>query len=342
MNRTEMIESLRRMPGFWDIVIIGGGATGLGVAVESASRGYRTLLLEQHDFAKGTSSRSTKLIHGGVRYLRQGNISLVLEALHEPLSGIVSAVRAALEQTPPELCADVYERGIVLTGGGALLRDLDKLISEETGLHVHVADDPLTCVARGGLQGEMPRQRRQIAHPFVEDALGRGQNDAGGPHPLQAGSMGLARRPGGVGDRGHPEARGLQAERRLRDADIGLEADENRLAAPEGLCGGEDRGLAGEAEDVLVVNVAALGKSLANRGDRPAVPGDVLGHGNDGNALRSRHRDQPDDPREKRRCLVRRELVEKGGLNIDHGEKALPGGEQRIGGWGRSGHRRNS
>ncbi len=78
------------------------------------------------------------------------NSNEVLEALHEPLSGIVSAVRGALEQTPPELCADVYDRGIVLTGGGALLRDLDKLISEETGLHVHVADDPLTCVARGG------------------------------------------------------------------------------------------------------------------------------------------------------------------------------------------------
>ncbi len=74
----------------------------------------------------------------------------VLEALHEPLSGIVAAVRAALEQTPPELCADVAERGIVLTGGGALLRDIDKLISEETGLHVQVAEDPLTCVARGG------------------------------------------------------------------------------------------------------------------------------------------------------------------------------------------------
>jgi rod shape-determining protein MreB len=71
-------------------------------------------------------------------------------SLHEPLAGITSAVRAALEQTPPELCSDVAERGIVLTGGGALLRDLDKLISEETGLHVHVADDPLTCVARGG------------------------------------------------------------------------------------------------------------------------------------------------------------------------------------------------
>ena len=74
----------------------------------------------------------------------------VLDALREPLSGIVEAVKQALEQTPPELCADVAERGIVLTGGGALLRDLDRLISEATGLHVQVAEDPLTCVARGG------------------------------------------------------------------------------------------------------------------------------------------------------------------------------------------------
>ena len=78
------------------------------------------------------------------------NSNDVLEALREPLSGIVSAIKMALEQTPPELCADMTERGIVLTGGGALLKDLDKLISEKTGLHVHVADDPLTCVARGG------------------------------------------------------------------------------------------------------------------------------------------------------------------------------------------------
>lgn len=67
----------------WDVVIIGGGATGLGLAVDAASRGHRTLLLEGHDFAKGTSSRSTKLVHGGVRYLAQGNISLVREALRE-------------------------------------------------------------------------------------------------------------------------------------------------------------------------------------------------------------------------------------------------------------------
>ncbi|HEU4902728.1 MAG TPA: FAD-dependent oxidoreductase, partial [Flavisolibacter sp.] len=67
----------------WDVIIIGGGATGLGIAVDAASRGYRTLLLEQVDFAKGTSSRSTKLVHGGVRYLAQGDIRLVYEALRE-------------------------------------------------------------------------------------------------------------------------------------------------------------------------------------------------------------------------------------------------------------------
>lgn len=67
----------------WDVIVIGGGATGLGTAVDSAARGYRTLLLEQVDFSKATSSRSTKLVHGGVRYLQQGNISLVREALHE-------------------------------------------------------------------------------------------------------------------------------------------------------------------------------------------------------------------------------------------------------------------
>jgi len=78
------------------------------------------------------------------------NSNEILESLQEPLSGIVGAVKTALEQTPPELGADVAERGIVLTGGGALLKDLDRLLEEETGLPVLVADDPLTCVARGG------------------------------------------------------------------------------------------------------------------------------------------------------------------------------------------------
>jgi glycerol-3-phosphate dehydrogenase len=82
----------------WDMVIIGGGATGMGVAVDAASRGYEVLLLEQSDFGKGTSSRSTKLVHGGVRYLEQGNISLVMEALKE---------RGMLRQNAPHLVSDL-------------------------------------------------------------------------------------------------------------------------------------------------------------------------------------------------------------------------------------------
>jgi len=78
------------------------------------------------------------------------NSNEILEAIQEPLQGIVSAVRAALEKTPPELGSDIAERGMVLTGGGALLTDLDRLLMEETGLPVIVADEPLTCVARGG------------------------------------------------------------------------------------------------------------------------------------------------------------------------------------------------
>lgn len=83
MDRQKHLQEIKENTDLWDFIIIGGGATGLGVAVDAASRGYKTLLLEQHDFAKGTSSRSTKLVHGGVRYLQQGNVSLVLEALRE-------------------------------------------------------------------------------------------------------------------------------------------------------------------------------------------------------------------------------------------------------------------
>lgn len=83
MRREEMMARISDTRTTWDVAVIGGGATGLGVAVEAASRGYHAVLLEQGDFAQGTSSRSTKLIHGGVRYLQQGDITLVLEALHE-------------------------------------------------------------------------------------------------------------------------------------------------------------------------------------------------------------------------------------------------------------------
>jgi glycerol-3-phosphate dehydrogenase len=82
-TRADIIEQISDPAVIWDLIVIGGGATGLGVAVDAASRGFKTLLLEQSDFAKGTSSRSTKLVHGGVRYLAQGNIALVIEALQE-------------------------------------------------------------------------------------------------------------------------------------------------------------------------------------------------------------------------------------------------------------------
>jgi len=78
-----MYARLHSRSGHWDMIVVGGGATGIGVAIDAAARGYAVLLLEQHDFGKGTSSRSTKLVHGGVRYLEQGNISLVMEALRE-------------------------------------------------------------------------------------------------------------------------------------------------------------------------------------------------------------------------------------------------------------------
>jgi glycerol-3-phosphate dehydrogenase len=83
MNRSEMYRGLRARSDPWDMIVVGGGATGVGVALDAATRGYAVLLLEQSDFGKGTSSRSTKLIHGGVRYLEQGNISLVMDALKE-------------------------------------------------------------------------------------------------------------------------------------------------------------------------------------------------------------------------------------------------------------------
>jgi rod shape-determining protein MreB len=92
----------------------------------------------------------------------------ILEALTDPLNAIVSAVKSALEQTPPELGADIAEKGMVLTGGGALLRDLDRLLMEETGLPVIVADDPLTCVVRGS--GRALEEMDKLANVFASDS----------------------------------------------------------------------------------------------------------------------------------------------------------------------------
>lgn len=126
-------------------------------------RNYGTLIGEataeriKHEIGTAYPGSEIKEIEVKGRNLAEGvprsfalNSNEILEALQEPLSGIVGSVKVALEQTPPELGADVANRGIVLTGGGALLNDIDRLIAEETGLPVNIADDPLTCVARGG------------------------------------------------------------------------------------------------------------------------------------------------------------------------------------------------
>src|SRR5947209_2110338 len=102
MTRPDMYRRLRAHSGRWDMIVVGGGATGVGGALAAATPGYKTLLPEQSDLGKGTSSRSTKLVHGGVRYLEQGNISLVMEALRE---------RGLLLRNAPHL---VHDRAFVV------------------------------------------------------------------------------------------------------------------------------------------------------------------------------------------------------------------------------------
>ena len=98
LQRSASLKRIAARSEPWDIAVIGGGATGVGIAVDAASRGHDVVLLERHDFGKGTSSRSTKLVHGGVRYLQQGNVSLVMEALKE---------RGRLRKNAPHLVHDL-------------------------------------------------------------------------------------------------------------------------------------------------------------------------------------------------------------------------------------------
>ncbi|MFL2598705.1 MAG: glycerol-3-phosphate dehydrogenase/oxidase, partial [Flavobacteriaceae bacterium] len=97
MNRTSNLEEIKKNQD-WDVAIIGGGSSGLGIAIDAANRGFKTVLFEKNDFAKGTSSRSTKLVHGGVRYLQNGDISLVMEALRE---------RGIMRKNAPHLVRDL-------------------------------------------------------------------------------------------------------------------------------------------------------------------------------------------------------------------------------------------
>ncbi len=119
--------------------------------------GETTAELIKYEIGSGYPSSEVKEVEVKGRSISEGvpkafslNSNEVLEALQEPLTGIIDAIKNALEQTPPELSADIANTGIMLTGGGALLQDLDRLIAEETGIPVHIAEDPLTCVARGG------------------------------------------------------------------------------------------------------------------------------------------------------------------------------------------------
>ncbi|PHS19857.1 MAG: rod shape-determining protein [Kangiella sp.] len=145
-----------------DSVRIGGDRFDDAI-IEYVRRNYGTVIGEstaeriKHEIGTAFPGNEVMEIDVRGRNLAEGiprkftiNSNEVLEALQDPLSGMIRAVRSVLEQSPPELAADISERGMVLTGGGALIKDLDRLFMEETGLPVIVAQDPLTCVARGG------------------------------------------------------------------------------------------------------------------------------------------------------------------------------------------------
>lgn len=167
--------------GVWDVVVIGGGASGLGAAVDAAARGYRTLLLEAHDYAKGTSSRSTKLIHGGVRYLAQGNISLVRESLHE---------RGVLVRNAPHLVHDLAFLVPAYTawrlpfyGAGLKLYDLlaGRLnLKASRVLSAKAAIARVATVRREGLAGAILYHDAQFDDARLAVTLMRTLQDAGG------------------------------------------------------------------------------------------------------------------------------------------------------------------
>lgn len=147
---------------FSDSVRVGGDQFDESI-INYIRRNYGILIGEataekiKHEIGTAYPGKELKEIEVRGRNLSEGiprsftiSSNEVLEALQESLYGIISAVKNALERTPPELASDVADHGIVLTGGGALLRNIDRLIMEETGIPVIIADDPLTCVARGG------------------------------------------------------------------------------------------------------------------------------------------------------------------------------------------------
>ncbi len=180
MNRDANLQQLDNSSTEWDIIIIGGGATGLSSALDAATRGYRTLLLEQEDFSKGTSSRSTKLIHGGVRYLKQGNISLVRESLHERgrlLRNAPNSVKPMPFVVPGYHWWEpfYYTIGLKLYDilAGKLSIDRSRLLSRESTL------ERLPGISPEGLNGGTLYYDAQFDDARLALAFARSANDAG-------------------------------------------------------------------------------------------------------------------------------------------------------------------
>ncbi|WP_417886023.1 glycerol-3-phosphate dehydrogenase/oxidase [Zunongwangia sp.] len=147
----------------WDVIVIGGGATGLGVALDSITRGYKTLLLEQADFAKGTSSRSTKLVHGGVRYLAQGNVDLVREALHE--RGLLSKNAPHLVKNQSFIIPNYrWYEGAFYTIGLKMYDLLAGKLSLGKSFHINKKEtaDRITTIRRNKLRGGVVYQDGQF------------------------------------------------------------------------------------------------------------------------------------------------------------------------------------
>ena len=215
MNRSAMLARLLD-PGEqpWDVLVVGGGATGLGTAVEAASRGYRTALVEGHDFAKATSSRSTKLVHGGVRYLQRGNVALVLEALRE---------RGRLLRNAPHLVRDLpfvvpnydwweapyYGAGLKLYDrlAGRMGLAPSRLLSREETL------DRIPTLESKGLRGGVVYQDAQFDDARLAATLALTLADLGGVAVNYAPAVGLIKE----GE--------LVRGARVRDAETGTEAE---------------------------------------------------------------------------------------------------------------------
>jgi glycerol-3-phosphate dehydrogenase len=198
LSRTENLERLRA-GGTWDVVVIGGGATGLGSAVDAAARGYKTLLLEAHDFAQGTSSRSTKLIHGGVRYLAQGDIGLVREALHE--RGVLfrnapHLVHARDFVVPAYRWRDLPYYGIGLKAYDWLAGRSEFGASRRIGPADVVARIP--TISRRGLRGGIVYTDGQFDDARLAIALARTLADLGGTVLNEAPVTGFLRRGGRI------------------------------------------------------------------------------------------------------------------------------------------------